>query len=121
MSIILGFLATLVIIFLVPVVIYGVFSSFLGVKEPDEKLRFFMSVLVQKVGTALGFVLLFYVARDYFTDKWLAYSLLWFFMFAIQEVGQALGPHYSKKEAAAGIVSEFIYFPLAGLAVSRLL
>ena len=42
-------------------------------------------------------------------------------MFAIVEIGQAIGPNYSKKEAVAGIISEFIYFPVSALIIARIL
>jgi hypothetical protein len=41
-------------------------------------------------------------------------------MFAIGEVGQAIGPSYSWKEALAGLISETAYFPLGAWIVSRL-
>jgi hypothetical protein len=76
---------------------------------------------VQKVGTAIGFVVLFAMAREYFVENWLAYGLVWAGMYAIVEIGQAIGPAYSNKEAAAGIISEAIYFPAAAFVVARLL
>jgi hypothetical protein len=36
-------------------------------------------------------------------------------MFALGELGQAITPDYSWQEAAAGLISETIYFPVAGL------
>jgi hypothetical protein len=42
-------------------------------------------------------------------------------MFAITEIGQAFMPRYSKQEAVAGILSEGIYFPLAGFVNAALL
>jgi hypothetical protein len=73
--------------------------------------RFLVSVLVQKIGTALAFVVLFYLARDYFGEHWLQYVGLWFVMSALTEVGEAIGPDYSAKEAVAGVISEAIYLP----------
>ena len=49
--------------------------------------------------------------------QWLLYAGLWWLMFVIGEAGQAIGPGYSVQEAMAGVVSETIYFPLAGLVV----
>jgi hypothetical protein len=112
---------TLVIIFIIPVVVYGLFSKFIGLKEPEKKPSFFLSVLVQKIGTSVGFVLLFYLGREYFKTQWLTYGLIWFAMFAVVEIGQAILPAYSKEEAAAGIISELIYFPLAALAITQLI
>ncbi len=121
MAIILSLITTLIIIFIVPIFVYGVFSKFWGLKEPERKLDFFTGVLIQKIGTSLGFVLLYYKGKDVFGGEWLIYSLIWFLMFAISEIGQAYMPNYSRKEAAAGIISEAFYFPLAGLAISFLL
>ncbi len=121
MDIALSFLLTLVIIFVVPVLIYGLFVKYAGWKEPEKKLSFMISVLIQKIGTALGFVTIFTIGSEYFDDSWLIYGLIWAAMFAIVEIGQAVGPGYSKKEAVAGIISEFIYFTLSGFVVANLL
>lgn len=121
MDLILSFLATLLIIFIVPIAIYGLFSRLFGLKEPEKKLSFFVSVLIQKIGTSIGFVWLFYLAKDFFGENWLLYAIVWAIMFAIVEVGQAIAPGSSKKEAVAGIISEVVYFPLAALAIAKLL
>lgn len=121
MNLLLSLALTLLIIFIVPVAVYGILSAYFGLKEPDKKPRFFLSVLIQKIGTAIGFVGLFVLARDTFADAWLTYAAIWFAMFAITELGQALIPNYSKKEAVAGVISEAIYFPLAAFAIARLL
>jgi Na+/H+ antiporter NhaD/arsenite permease-like protein len=121
MDTVLSFVLTLVIIFVVPVLIYSIFVKFAGLKEPDKKLSFMISVLVQKMGTVLGFVLIYSLGRDSFDGSWLTYGLVWATMFAIVEIGQAIGPDYSKKEAVAGIISEFIYFPISAFVISQLL
>ena len=41
------------------------------------------------------------------------YALLWWLMFVIGEVGQAILPTYSWTEAVAGILSETLYVPLS--------
>lgn len=105
---------------MVPIPVYGLFVKFAGLKEPDKAASFLISVLVQKVGTAFGFVALFAYAKEYFIDNWLMYALIWVAMFSVVEIGQALGPAYSKKEAVAGIISEIIYFPLAALVLANL-
>lgn len=120
MGIILSLISTLLIIFIVPIIVYGLFSAFFGLKEPDKKLSFFIGVLIQKVGTSFGFVLIYFLGKDYFETNWLFYSLIWVGMFTITEIGQTLMPNYSKKECLAGIISEFIYFPLAGLVMVNL-
>lgn len=120
MNLVLGFFITLVIIFVVPVLVYGLFSAFFKLKEPEKKLSFMLGVLMQKVGTSLGFVSLFILGKQYFADRWMLYSAIWFVMFALTEIGQVVMSDYSKKEAIAGIISEAIYFPLAGVIIARL-
>jgi hypothetical protein len=112
---------TLVIIFIVPVLVYGLFVRFWGLSEPERTSFFLISVLVQKIGTAVGFVVLFAMARESFIDSWLAYGLVWAGMHAIVEIGQAIGPDYSNKEAVAGIISEIIYFPVSAFVIAQLL
>lgn len=121
MDILLSFASTFLIIFVVPILVYGLFAKYGGIKEPERMLSFMVSVVVQKIGTTLGFVALFVVGREYFADNWLLYGFIWAAMFAIVEIGQAIGPNYSKKEALAGIIAEVIYFPLAAMAVASLL
>lgn len=113
MGVLLGFIFTLVVIFVIPILVYGLFNAFFGLKEPKKKLGFFIGVLLQKIGTAFGFVLLFHLGREYFLDNWLLYGLVWFVMFALTEIGQTFMPNYSKKEAIAGAIAEAIYFPLS--------
>jgi hypothetical protein len=50
-------------------------------------------------------VLVYALAQDPFRVQWLAYAGLWFVMFAIGEVGQAIGPDYSWQEAILGVIS----------------
>jgi hypothetical protein len=121
MDIVLSYVCTFLIIFVMPILVYGLFVKYGGVKEPERVMSFMVGVVVQKIGTTLGFVALFIVDREYFTNNWLLYGFIWVSMFAIVEIGQAIGPNYSKREAAAGIVSEVIYFPLAALVVATLL
>lgn len=121
MGVIFSLITTLLIFFIVPIVVYGLFSRFYGLKEPEKKKEFFIGVLIQKIGTSLGFVLLYYLGIGYFGEHWLLYSFVWVLMFIITEIGQMYMPNYSKKEAAAGIISEIIYFPLAGAVMHFLL
>ncbi len=118
---VLGILVTLVIIFIVPVGVYGLFVRYWGVSEPKRTSSFLTSVLVQKVGTAVGFVVVFAMAREYFVENWLGYGLVWAAMYAIVEIGQAIGPGYSNMEAVAGIISEVIYFPVSAFVIAELL
>lgn len=121
MDVVTSFVLTLVIIFVVPILIYSLFVKYTGLKEPEKKMSFMASVLVQKIGTAFGFVALFALGREYFGSSWLIYGLVWATMFAIVEIGQAIGPNYSKKEAVAGTISEFIYFLMSAFVIAQLL
>lgn len=110
MKYLLAFIITLVILFVVPILVYGLFSKFFGVKEPEKSSKFFVSVLLQKIGNTVAFVWLFNMIPN---PNWMLYAAAWFVMFSIIEVGQSMLSSYSKKEAIAGIISEAIYFPLA--------
>ncbi len=105
----------LTIIYIVPFVVYGVGSAVAGLKPPEgaSPASFLISVFVSKFGTAICFVLIFYFARQELSDRWVLYACLWWLMFIIGEVGQAIGPQYSWKEAVAGILSETVYWPLS--------
>jgi hypothetical protein len=106
----------LAIIYIVPFVVYSIGSILAGMKPPEgaSPTRFLVSVLVSKFGAAIAFVLIFYFARESLSGRWLLYASLWWIMFIIGEVGQTIGPHYSWKEAIAGMISETIYWPLSG-------
>ncbi len=105
----------LAIIYIIPFIVYGLGSVFAGLKPPEgaSPARFLVSILVSKLGTAIGFVLIFYIAREELSSRWLLYAGLWWLMFIIGEVGQAIGPRYTPKEAIAGIISETVYWPLS--------
>jgi hypothetical protein len=120
--IVLSIILTLAIIYVVPFLVYAIFSATTGLKPPEDvsPLRFLVSVFVTKAGTAIGFVLIFYFTRDSLSGQWLLYAFIWWLMFIIGEVGQAIGPNYSWTAAVAGIISETIYWPLAAFAVAWL-
>jgi hypothetical protein len=121
-NIALSILAVLAIIFIVPFVVYAAFSAVIGLQPPgDAPWMFLLGVFISKTGTAIGFVLLFLPARDSLDGHWLRYAAIWWLMFAIGEVGQAIGPNYSWQEAIDGVISESIYFPLSAYLVNRLL
>lgn len=120
-SILIAILLVLLILFIVPVIVYGLFSTFFGLKEPKKKKEFFIGVLIQKIGTSIGFVFLYHLGSGYFGEHWLTYSFVWVLMFAITEVGQTYLSNYSKKEALAGILSELLYFPFSGFVLSTIL
>ncbi len=111
----------LVTIYFVPFVVYSVFSVVSDLEPPKGPPALFLtSVFVSKAGTAIAFVLIFYVARDSMTGRWLLYAFLWWLMFSIGEIGQAIAPKYTWKEALAGVISETIYFPASAYVTNRL-
>lgn len=116
-------LLVLIIIYIIPLIIYGTFSAVFGLKIPQDTSvsRFLFSVLVSKIGTAITFVLLFFLARNIFDTQWLLYAGIWWILFVFGEVGQTIVPNYSKKEAIAGIISETIYLPLSAFVITLLL
>ncbi len=120
---ILSIVLTLAIIYIVPFLVYSIFSAVAGLKLPEDAspVQFLVSVFVSKVGTAIAFVLIFYLARNSLSGRWLSYAFIWWLMFVIGEVGQAIGPNYSWKEAIAGSVSETIYFPLSAFVINWLI
>ncbi len=116
-------LLVLAVIYIVPFVVYGAFSFLAGMKPPAgaSPAQFLLSVLVSKVGTAVGFVVIFYLARTSLGSRWTIYAFVWWLMFVIGEIGQAIGPNYSRQMAIAGVISETIYFPLAAWIAQRFL
>jgi len=105
-----------IVIFVVPVLVYGGFSAVTGLRPPGgSPMLFLLGSAISKLGTAIAFALLFYLAREVLGEQWLLYAGIWWLMFVIGEVGQAMGSDYSWQEAAAGAISETIYFPLSGL------
>jgi hypothetical protein len=122
-KVVLSIILILAVIYIIPFIVYGIFSAIAGLKPPGgvSPLTFLLSVFVSKVGTAIAFVLIFYFARSSFDGKWLLYAFIWWLMFVIGEVGQALAPNYSWKEAFAGIISETIYLPISAYLVDRLI
>jgi hypothetical protein len=122
-KIIISVLLVLIVIFVIPIVVYGIGSVVFGLKQPESTspLMFLLSVFIMKIGTVLGFVLLFYFARGVFGTQPMLYAGIWFAMYTVIEIGQALVPNYSWKDALAGIISEAMYFPLSALIVQWLL
>lgn len=121
-NLILSIILVLVTIYIIPIIVYGIFSAVAGLKPPDgSPFMFLLSVLISKTGTAIAFVLIFYFAYDALSDDWLLYGFIWWLMYAIGEIGQAIGPNYSWKEAISGITSETVYFPLSAYIVRWLI
>ena len=113
--IILSIILVLTVIYVVPLLVYGLGSVMAGLTTPEgaSPAKFLLSVLVTKIGTAIAFVLLFYFARSSLSGQWFLYAFLWWVMLVIGEIGQIIGPNYSWKEVIAGMISETIYLPLS--------
>lgn len=122
-KILLSIILVLAVIYIIPFIVYGLSSALIGAKMPEgvSPLIFLLSVLISKIGTAIAFVLIFYFARNSLSGHWLLYAFIWWLMFVIGEVGQAIGPNYSWKEALAGVISETAYFPLSAFIVNWLI
>jgi hypothetical protein len=116
-------IATLVIIYIVPFILYALATVVWDLKPPDDAppWQFLLGVLVSKTGTAIAFVVIYHFARAGLNRKWLIYASIWWVSFAIGELGQAIGPNYTWKEALIGIISEALYFPLAAVVTDRLI
>lgn len=117
-------LLTVVIFHVVALAVYVPWSVITGLEPTaagDSPGVFMLSVFVQKLGHAITFVLLFYVAREQFSRRWLTYAALWWLYAAIAETGEAITPLYSWEEAVAGVIAEAVYFPLAAMTTNRLI
>ncbi len=113
----------LAVMYIIPIFVYGIASAIWGLKTPEgaSPATFLLSVLITKIGTAIAFVLIFYLTRDIFSNQWLLYAGIWWIMFMLGEIGQTIGPNYSWKEAIAGIISETMYLPLSAYILRLLL
>lgn len=103
------------IIFIVPFIVYGVASKVAGIEPPKQVSvqQFLASVLLEKLGVATTFALVFLMADRVAAPNWLYYGLLWWYMFALAEVAMAMRSQSSWKEAFVGIISELIYFSIS--------
>jgi hypothetical protein len=121
--IILCMLTVLAIIYIVPFLVYSLFTVITDLKPPSNvsPARFLLSIFVSKTGTAFAFVLIFYVARNSFSGHLLLYAFAWWAMFVVGEFGNAIGPGYSWTEAMAGVISETIYLPLSAFITNWLI
>jgi hypothetical protein len=122
-KVILCIVLVLAIIYIVPFLVYGLATVAAGLKPPEgaSPAQFLMSVLVSKIGTAVAFVLIFHFARRSLSGRWIIYAFAWWLMFVIGEIGQAIGPNYTWKEAIAGVISETVYLPLSAYLTNRLI
>ena len=114
---------TFLIMFLVPFPFYVAFEVFGLVKMPEENspARFIMSVVVMKIGIAVGFVLLYRHSASAWKGGLLKYAGIWWVMYTVVEIGQVVGPGYGLGEAVAGILAEAVYFPSSAWSAARIL
>lgn len=118
----LAIVLVLATIYAVPIAVYGIGAAVAGLRTPEgSPVAFLLGVLVSKLGTAIAFVLIYYFAIDSFSANVPLYVGLWWAMYVLGEIGQAIGPKYSWKEAIAGVISESVYFPVSGFIVARLI
>lgn len=114
--------AVWLIIFVVPILVYGTIARFTGLQPPGkDPVAFLAGVAVSKLGTAIAFVGIWLLARDSLGAILWTYVALWWVMFVLGEIGQAIGPDYSGSEALGGILSETLYLPASGLVLLWLL
>ena len=120
---VLSVIATLLIIYIVPFVLYALATVVWDLEPPDDTApwQFLVSILVSKIGTAIAFVVIYRFAKLGLGRRWSLYALIWWLSFAIGELGQAIGPGYTWKEAVIGVISEALYFPLAAIVTDRLI
>jgi hypothetical protein len=102
----------LAIIYMVPFLVYSLFTVLTDLKAPESTspLQFLISVLISKIGVTIAFVLIFYFACSVLGEQWFLYAFIWWLMFVIGEIGQAIGPDYTWKEAAAGFYQRLSTF-----------
>jgi len=120
---ILSIITVLAIICIIPFVLYALSTVVWDLKPPDDiaPWQFLLGILISKAGTAIAFVVFYDYAKARLHRRWLLYAFIWWLSFAIGELGQAIGPNYTWKEAVIGIISEAIYFPLAALVIDRII
>ncbi len=83
---------------------------------------FFTSVVIEKIGHTIAFVLIFYLGRHSLSQHWVLYAFGWWTMFALGELALAIRqPTYTTDMAVGGVIAEAIYLPLAALSVQRIL
>jgi len=118
----LAILLVLIILHLGTFLTYGLLGSLVGLQLPEgvSPGQMLLSVFVMKLGHAIVFVLLFYTVRESLKGRWFLYASLWWLMFVMNEIGQAVAPGYSWLEAFLGIAAETIYFPVSAMATNLL-
>lgn len=120
---IIAILLVLLVIYVVPFVVYGGASILGGLRPPKtaSPRRFLFGVMVTKLGTAVAFVSIFFASRTIWGPRWLLYAMLWFVMFALSELGEAVSGRTTKAEAVLGVASEAIYAPVSAFITQWLL
>ena len=116
-------LLVFLVIHVVPFAVYGLASALDFVQPPEQEVvgSFVLGVTVEKLGHALAFVLVFYLARGSLRGRWLLYAAAWWLLYVLGEAGTAIRGGFSWPEAAAGVVSETFYLPISAFLTSRLL
>lgn len=70
-KILLSIIVVLVIIYLVPFLVYSLFTVLTDLKAPDctSPIQFLISILISKIGVAIAFALIFYFTRSAFDGR----------------------------------------------------
>ena len=114
---------TFLIMLAVPFPFYAAFEA-LGIVEMPEgasPAEFMLSVVVMKIGIAVGFVLLYRFSASAWQGRLWKYAAIWWVMYAVVEIGQGVGPGYGPGDAVAGMLAEGVYFPLSAWSTARIL
>lgn len=115
MSLVLSVVLVFLVIYTIPILVYGMVSVLTGLQPPGKSpARFLSGVAVSKLGTAIAFVFFWHLSSGLGSGNWLLYASLWAMMLVFGEIGQVISGETSLTEAGAGILSEILYFPLAG-------
>lgn len=115
--------AVLAILYIVPLIFYGVASRFVDMPAPEKTgpARFLTGILITKLGTAIAFVALYRLDERLWSTGPAVYVVIWLGMFIASEVGDAVSGRSSRAEALIGIASEVVYLPLAAWAMVAIL
>lgn len=82
---------------------------------------FIATVVLEKAAIAFAFAGVLMLGGRGLLDDWPRYAALWFVMFAVSEVTEVLRRNQGSAEAAAGILSEAVHFPVSGLIAAAIL
>jgi membrane associated rhomboid family serine protease len=114
-------LMVLAIMYLVPFLIYGVYAVVTGDTPPqdDNFAATLIGLILAAASIAVPFVLLFQIAHESLSGRWLVYAAIWLILTALADIGYAIGPSYSWQQAMLGIISAMIYLPLSALITDK--